>query len=183
MEKIYTEVQRKIDRLSIQESNPYLERKTKLQQEYVVQLDDTIKEYPAYKANLDNDYNHQLSVLNGISKQLELLQTDVKVHTRRLERKIEIGDLEIQKYKTVERNLQQFTSVENLDATSKQMLADHVTKYNRQQLLFWIKLGVVAFIIADCIHEKKKTFAGILAVMTLVFGFFYFLYQRYTSRG
>ena len=182
MEKIYTEVQHKIDRLSIQETKPYI-RKNTLQQEYAVQLDKTIKEYPAYKANLENDYNHQLSVLNGISKQLEILKKETEEDTRRLERKIEIGDLEIQKYKTIERNLKQFTSVENLDATSRQMLGDHVTQYNRQQLLFWIKLGVVLFIIADCLHEKKYTLVGILVGMTLGVGLFYFLYKRYTSRG
>ena len=183
MEKIHTDVQRKIDRLSIQEPNPYLDRKNKLQREYFIQLDKTIKEYPAYKADLENDYNQQLSLLNGISKQLDMLQSDIKNHTRRLERKIEMGDLEIRKLKQVERNLQQFTSMENLDATSKQMLPDHVTYYHRQQLLFWIKLGVVLLILADFIHDEKYILVGILVVMTLVFGFFYFLHQRYTSRG
>jgi hypothetical protein len=183
MEKLYKDVQSKIDRLSVEEPNPYVERKNKLQREYFVQLDKTIKEYPSYKADLDNDYNRQLSLLNGISKQLDQLQTEVKEHTRRLEGRIELGDLEIQKLKRVESNLKQFTSMENLDATSKQMLTDHVTNYNRQQLLFWIKLGVVAFIAVDCLNDGKYTQLGIMVVMTLVGGFLYFLYMRYYSRG
>jgi hypothetical protein len=184
MEKIYTDVKRKIAQLSVQESpNPYLDRKNKLQSKYLVQLDKTIKEYPAYKADLENDYNKQLSLLNGISKQLDILQTEVNENTRRLESKIELGDLEIQKLKQTERNLKHSTSMENLDATAKQMLTDHATNYNRQQLLFWIKLGVVLFIVADCIHNKKYELLGSLFGLTLVVWIFYSLYLRYTSRG
>lgn len=183
MEKIYTDLERKITRLSVQEPNPYLDRKNKLAQEYVTQLDKVIKEYPPYKAEVENDYNQQLSILNGISKQLGILQNDIKENTRRLERNVDSGDLEIQKYKNVERNLQQFTSVENLDATSRQMLADHVSKYNRQKLLFWIKLGIIAFLLVDSIHDKNYDRVKLLVGMTLVFGLIHSIYVRYTSRG
>ena len=183
MEQLYRDIQRKIDRSSVQESNPYMDRKNKLQREYLERLDKTIKEYPSYEADLENDYNRQLSLLNGITKQLDDLHKDIKDHTRRLESEIETKDRKIQRLKQSESNLKQTTSIENLDATSKQMLADHVTKYNRQQLLFWIKLGVIAFIITDFIHDKQYTLIGILVLMTLVFGWLYFLYQRYTSRG
>jgi len=183
MAQLYKKVQAKIKRLEVQEPNPYVDRKNKFQREYLIRLDKVVKEYPAYKAGLPNDYDQQLSLLNGISKDIRTMLSEIKETTRRFERKVDIGDLDIQKLKTVERNLQHFTSIEDLDVTSKQMLADHVTMYNQQQLLFWIKLGVIAFLMVDSFHEKEYARIGLLCGMTLVFGILYLIYQRYTSRG
>jgi hypothetical protein len=183
MEKIYNEVQSKIKSLTVQEPNPYFERKLRLHKKYVDQLDKVVQAYPAYKADVPNDYDQQLSLLNGITKQINMLEKDIKEKTRRFERSVDMGDVDIQKLKKVEANLQKFTSLDNLDLTSKRMLEDHIHEYNKQKLLFWIKLGVVLLLIIDLSHEGEYKRTGLLIVVTLVFSLIYVLYSRYTSRG
>jgi predicted RND superfamily exporter protein len=183
MEKIYNEVQRKIKSLTVQEPNPYFERKLRLHKKYVDQLDKVVQEYPAYKAEVPNDYDHQLSLLNGITKQIGMLQKEVKEKTSRFERSVDMGDVDIQKYKKVEANLQKFTSRDDLDLTSKRMLEDHIHEYNQQKLMFWIKFGVVLLLIIDLFHEREYKRTGILVGATIVFSLIYMLYARYTSRG
>lgn len=183
MEKIYNEVQRKIKSLTVQEPNPYFERKVRLHKKYMGQLDKVVQAYPAYKAEVPNDYDHQLSLLNGITKQIGILQKEVKEKTTRFERSVDMGDVDIQKLKKVEANLQKFTSLDELDLTSKRMLEDHIHQYNQQKLLFWIKLGVVILLIIDLFHEGEYKRTGILVGITLLFSFIYMLYSRYTSRG
>lgn len=183
MEKIYNEVQRKIKSLTVQEPNPYFERKLRLHKKYVDQLDKVVQAYPAYKADVPNDYDQQLSLLNGITKQIDILQKEVKEKISRFERSVDMGDVDIQKYKKVEANLQKFTSLDDLDVTSKRMLEDHIHQYNQQKLLFWIKLGVVILLIIDLFHEEEYKRTGILVGVTLLFSFVYMIYSRYTSRG
>ena len=183
MEKIYNEVQHKIKSLTIQEPNPYFERKLRLHKKYMDQLDKVVQAYPAYKAEVPNDYDQQLSLLNGITKQIGMLEKEVKEKTSRFERSVDMGDVDIQKYKKVEANLQKFTSMDDLDLTSKRMLEDHIHQYNQQKLVFWIKLGVVMLLIIDLFHEREYKRTGILVGATVVFSVIYMLYSRYTSRG
>jgi ribosomal protein S15P/S13E len=183
MEKMYSDVQRKIKSLNVQEPNPYFDRKLELHKKYLDQLDKVVEEYPAYKAEAPNHYDQQLSLLNGITKQIGMLKKEVKEKTGRFERSVNMGDVDIQKLKKVEANLQKFTSRDDLDLTSKRMLEDHIHEYNRQKLLFWIKLGVVILLIIDLLHEEEYTKTGILVGVTLVFSVIYMLYKRYTSRG
>lgn len=183
MEKMYNDVQRKIKSLTIQEPNPYFERKMRLHKKYMVQLDKVVHAYPAYKAGIPNDYDHQLSLLNGITKQIGILQKEIKEKTQRFERNVDMGDIDIQKLKKVEANLQTFTSMEDLDMTSKRMLEDHIDQYNQQKLLFWIKVGVIAVLLVDMVHRAKYMQMGILVGVTFVLSLLYIGYARYTSRG
>ena len=183
MEKMYNAVQRKIKSLTVQEPNLYFERKNKLQREYLARLDKVVKAYPAYKAEVSNDYMNELSILNGITKELGTLQSEIKDKTLRFERSVDMGDMDIKKLKQVESNLQKVTSLEDLDLTSKRMLQDITTEYNNQKLLFWLKLGVVAFILVDTIHNKEYKRAGLVVGVTLVLTLLYSLYSSYTSRG
>jgi hypothetical protein len=183
MEKMYNAVQRKIKNLTTQEPNPYFERKLKLHDKYLTQLDQVVQAYPAYKAELSNDYIQELSILNGITKEIGILEVEVKDKTKRFERSVDMGDMDIQKLKQVEANLQKFTSVEDLDLTSKKMLNDITTDYNRQKLLFWLKLGVIALIVMDTIHHKEYIRLGLLVVVTIGLTLLYSMYKWYTSPG
>lgn len=183
MENMYSAVQRKIKSLTVQEPNPYVDRKLRLHKKYSIQLDKVVQEYPAYKAEAPNDYDHQLSLLNGVTKQIDMLQKEVKEKTSRFERSVDMGDVDIQKLKKVETNLQKFTSLDGLDLTSKRMLEDHIHQYNQQKLVFWIKLGVVILLLIDLFSEGEYMRMGILTGVTLVSSFLYMIYSRYTSRG
>ena len=187
---MYNAVQRKMKSLTVQEPNPYHERKLELHQEYLQQLDKVVKEYPAYKAQMPNDYNTQLSLLNGITKKIGMMQKDIKDKTLRFERSVNMGDVEIQKLKKVESNLQKFTSVEELDLTSKHMLDDMENQYNRQKLYFWIKVGVILLIVIHSVQSqdiqiqtKEVPQIVILLASTVLFSLLYLLYLWWTSRG
>jgi hypothetical protein len=183
MEKMYDAVQRKIKSLTIQEPNPYFERKMRLHKKYMVQLDKVVQAYPGYKAGISNDYDHQLSLLNGITKQIGALQKEVKEKTQRFERSVDMGDIDIQKLKKVEANLKTFTSMDDLDLTSKRMLEDHTVQYNQQKLLFWIKLGIIVVLSIELIRKAKYRQLGLLIGVTLLLSLLYLGYLKYTSRG
>jgi hypothetical protein len=183
MEDMYKEVQRKIQSLTTQEPNPYFDRKLELNQKYIAQLDKVIQAYPAYKAGIPNDYDHQLSLLNGITKKIDLLQKEVKEKTLRFERSVDMGDLEIEKLKKVEINLKKFTSFDELDLTSKRMLEDHLSQYENQKWLFWLKFGVVVVLLIDLLYKKNYKQCGIWLGITFLLSVLYIGYLRYTSRG
>lgn len=181
MEKIYAGLQRKINNLTTQEPNIFYERKNALHKEYIAQLDKTMKSYPAYKAESPNDYMKQLSLLNGITKKITKVQTELTDKIKIFERNVSMGDVDINKLKIVEENLQKYTSFDNLDATSKKMLADSIVQYNRQRLLFWIKLGIIALIVLDSIKTRDAKGMLIVGGATTVLSIGYSYYQ--TSKG
>jgi hypothetical protein len=180
MEKIYAAVQNKLN--VTLEPNLFDSKKDILYKEYVTQLDATIKTYPAYKAEISDDYINQLSLLNGISKKIKLLQHEIDEKISLFQRKIEHGDVYIKKLKTVKSNLQDYTSFNLLDVTSKQMLSDSILLYNRQRVLFWIKVGFILLIVLDSYKMKKKELI-ISCMITFVLTLIYLLYSSYTSRG
>jgi hypothetical protein len=138
------------------EPNTFESKKNVLHKEYVNQLDKTIKTYPSYKAEISDDYVKQVSLLNGITKKIKNLQTEIDGKVSLFQRKVTVGDVEIQKLKTVKHNLQEYTSFELLDVTSKRMLSDSILLYNRQRVLFWIKIGFILLIIIDSVQNKKE---------------------------
>ena len=71
---MYKEVQHKINGITTQEPNPYAYRNLELNRAYITQLDKVVQAYPAYKAGIPNDYDHQLSMLNGITKKMGIIQ-------------------------------------------------------------------------------------------------------------
>ena len=179
---MYAAVQRKLNNVTVQEPNLFQKRNDALHKEYISQLDKTIKTYPSYKTDVSNDYTKQLSLLNGISKKITALQTEMNGKVKLFERNVNVGDADIQKLKRVEQNLKGYTSFDDLDATSKQMLSDSISQYNQQRLLFWIKIGFIVLIVADSIsmntHELFLT-----CISTLILSIIYLVYSAYTSRG
>ena len=151
MEKMYNAI-----KLTTIEPNQFDSKKNVLHKEYVNQLDKTIKTYPAYKAEISDDYVKQVSLLNGITKKIKNLQNEIDGKVSLFQRKVTTGDVEIQKLKTVKHNLQEYTSFELLDVTSKQMLSDSILLYNRQRVLFWIKIGFILLIVIDSIKDHKE---------------------------
>jgi len=183
MEKIYAGLQRKINNLTTQEPNHFYDRKNALNKEYIAQLDKTIQSYPAYKSDTPNDYMKQLSLLNGITKKINKVQTELTGKINLFERNVSMGDVDIKKLKIVEENLQKYTSFDNLDATSKKMLADSISQYNRQRLLFWIKMGIIVLIVIDAIKTRNTKPMLIVGGATIVLSIIYIYYKTYTSKG
>jgi hypothetical protein len=183
MEKIYAGLQRKINNLTTQEPNHFYDRKNALHKEYITQLDKTMNSYPAYKAETPNDYMKQLSLLNGITKKITRVQSELTGKINLFERNVSMGDVDIKKLKTVEENLQKYTSFDNLDATSKKMLADSISQYNRQRLLFWIKLGIISLIVVDAIKTRDTKNMLIVCGATTILSIGYIYYKTSTSKG
>lgn len=179
---MYAAVQRKLNNLTVQEPNLFEKRKEVLHKEYMVQLDKTITAYPSYKTEVSNDYTKQLSLLNGITKKINALQSDINGKVQLFERNVNSGDIDIQKLKRVEQNLQTYTSVDDLDATSKRMLSDSISQYNQQRLLFWIKIGFILLIILDSFHLNKRELL-FTCISTIIISILYLMYSAYTSHG
>ncbi len=164
------------------EPNLFDSKKDVLHKEYVAQLDATVKTYPDYKAEITDEYTTQLSLLNGIAEKIKDLQSEIDEKISLFQRKIESGDLYIKQLKTVRSNLQDYTSFELLDVTSKQMLSDSILLYNRQRVLFWIKIGFILLILLSS-YKQKKTELIITCMLTVILSLIYKLYSYYTSHG
>jgi inorganic triphosphatase YgiF len=125
----------------------FYSQKNKLHQSYVNQLNKTMKEYPSYKMETDNKYPEQLSLLNGISKKIKDLRSLVREKTKTVNGYIQEGDAELNKLKKVERNLSNYTSYEELDITSQQLLADAMQEYTQEKMVFFIKAAVILYLL------------------------------------
>jgi hypothetical protein len=165
-----------------QDPDLFYNQKNKLHQSYLSQLDKTMKEYPAHQMDEPSKYPEQLSILNGITQKIKNLISLVKEKTTTADRFIQRSDVDIRKLKTVERNLSNYTSYEELDVTSKQLLADAIQEYTQEKMIFYIKAVVVLFIFYQLYKTKWKNSVGIL-VLTLLFFFIITTYKAYTSKG
>ena len=94
-----------------------------------------------------------------------------------LERNIKYQGSEIEKYKTIEKNLQHMTSIEDLDATSKQMLADSVSEYRQYTIVFWIKVIFILVIVADLVRYRRKDRAIFMFGIFLAIKIIYIIYK------
>jgi hypothetical protein len=180
MEKMYKAIQQKITTI---EPNQFDSKKNTLHKEYMNQLDKTIKTYPDYKAEITDDYVKQLSLLNGITKKIKNLQTEINDKVTLFQRKVALGDTDIQKLKKVETNLKTYTSFEMLDATSKQMLSDSIVMYNRQRVLFWIKIGFILLILLYSVQHNESKKIVIVCMGTFALSLISLVYLAYTSHG
>ena len=147
-------------------------KKYKLHQLYVQQLDKTMKQYPPYKVGEKNTYTRDLSLLNGISKQINELHQSIQNKMASMSRMIQGSDAAIGQIKKIETNLTNYTSREQLDVTSRQMLADAEEEYNDQKILFFIKLAVFILIVLSFIKQKSYLLLIAFIVISLIFAFF-----------
>jgi hypothetical protein len=153
------------------------EQQTFLDKKFKVQLDKTMADYANYQIDRNDTYPSELSVLNGITKKLNELQAKINKQNVNLERSIKYQSSEIEKYKAIEKNLKNMTSIEDLDATSKQMLADSVSEYRQYTVIFWIKAIFILVILADLIIYKRTGRATLtIGLFTLIY-FVYVLYK------
>jgi vacuolar-type H+-ATPase subunit I/STV1 len=183
MEKMYSAVQKKLKQLTTQEPNLFYEKKNKLHEQYMKQLDKVIREYPNYKAEATNDYTKQLSLLNGITKKMSKMESELQDKIILFERNVNMGNDEIQKLKTVEYNLSDYSSFDELDITSKKMLSDSIDQYNQKRVLLWIKLGVILLILMDSVKFREFKQLGIVVLATLILSIIILLYRYYNSKG
>jgi len=150
----------------------YDKKKYKLHQLYLQQLDKTMKQYPAYKVGEQNTYTTELSLLNGISKQIDELHQSIQEKMTSTSRTIQHSDTIIRQIKKIETNLTNYTSMDDLDMTSKQMLADAQQEYHDQKILFFIKGAVALLIVMHFISTKKYIFLFLCVLVGCILSFF-----------
>lgn len=150
----------------------YNKKKYKLHQLYLQQLDKTMKQYPPYKVGETNTYTTELSLLNGISKQIGELHKTIQTNLDRKTRTIQQSDTVIRQIKKIETNLTNFTSMDELDVTSKQMLADSQQEYNDKKKLFFIKLAVFILIVSYLIYRQNYIVLGVCILLAFIISFF-----------
>ena len=169
-----------------QDPELFYSQKNKLHRSYITQLNKTMKEYPSYKMDVPNTYSDQLSLLNGITKKLKDLQALVREKTSTSDRFIQQGDVNIRKLKQVERNLSNYTSYEELDITSQQLLADAMQEYTQEKIVFYIK-AVVVLCIVYILYKRIKYQSWIetygVVGGTIVLFVIVSLYRSFTSKG
>lgn len=147
-------------------------KKYKLHQLYVQQLDKTMKQYPPYKVGEKNTYTRDISLLNGISKQINELHQSIQNKMTSMSRMIQGSDAAILQIKKIETNLYNFTTMERLDVTSRQMLADAEEEYNDQKILFFIKLAVFILITISFIKQQSYLLWMAFILGSLILAFF-----------
>jgi hypothetical protein len=118
-----------------------------LHKSYVEQLNVTMKEYPSFQMEKETKYPEELSKLNGITKQMTELDTVVGEKTEALDRTIEQKDKDIENLKKIEGNLSTYTSYEELDITSQQLLSDAMQEYTQEKVVFSIKAVVILYLL------------------------------------
>jgi hypothetical protein len=133
--------------MQCKDSDIFNSQKSTLHQEYVEQLNVTMKEYPSFQMEQETKYPEELSKLNGITKKLTDLETSVVTKTNEVERSIAQKDVDIQKLKKIEGNLSSYTSYEALDITSQQLLADAMQEYTQEKIVFFIKGAVILYLL------------------------------------
>jgi len=172
--------------MQCQDPEIFYSQKNKLHQAYVTQLNKTIKEYPSYKMETENKYQEQLSLLNGMTKKIKELRSLVREKTSTADNLIQEGDVEIRKLKKVERNLSNYTTYEDLDITSQQLLADAIQEYTQEKTVFYIKAIVVLFLFY-LLYQRIKRRSWIETIATvggaIVLFLIVSLYRHFTSKG
>ena len=153
------------------------EKQKILDEQFKTQLNETIKDYPYYKINQNDQYPSELAVLNGTTKKIKELQSNINKKISNLERSIKQQSNEINNYKTIESNLENMTTIEDLDATSKQMLADSVSEYRQYTIVFWIKVLFILAIVADLVRYKRNDRAFFIIGIFLLIYFIYVVYK------
>jgi hypothetical protein len=159
----------------------YDKKKYKLHQLYLQQLDKTMKQYPAYKVGEENTYTKELSLLNGISKQIGELNQTIQEKLTSTSRTIQHSDTIIRQIKQIETNLTNYTSMDDLDMTSKQMLADAQQEYQDQKIFFFIKCAVALLIVVQLISTKKYSVLVLCVVVGCILSFFNILLVSKTA--
>ena len=129
------------------ESELFNSQMNSLHNSYVDQLNVTMKEYPSFQMEQETKYPEELSKLNGITKQLSDLETSVITKTNEVERSIAQKDVDIEKLKKIEGNLSNYTTYEELDITSQQLLADAMQEYTQEKMVFFIKAAVILYLL------------------------------------
>jgi len=150
----------------------YDKKKYKLHQLYLQQLDKTMKQYPPYKVGEKNTYTRELSLLNGISKQINELHQAIQEKLSSMSRMIQRSDTAINQIKKIETNLTNYTTMDELDITSRQMLADAQQEYNDKKILFFIKFAVFLVIFIYLIYKQKFIILGVCIVLGGILSFF-----------
>jgi hypothetical protein len=153
------------------------EKQNFLDEKFKLQLDKTMDDYPTYKINNNDTYPTELALLNGTTKKIKELQSKINIKNINLERSIKYEGSEIEKYKIIEKNLENMTSIEDLDATSKQMLADSVSEYRQYTIVFWIKVIFILAIVADLVRYKRNDRAFFIIGIFLLIYFIYVVYK------
>jgi hypothetical protein len=131
-----------------------------LNKEYVDKLVKVISFYPTYKLSesipVASEYSIKLSELNGVDKQLKMLNEHIRTNIKQVGTSLSSTDAEIHDLKQVLDNLKHYSSFDELDASSKQMLMDYSTVYKDQRTLFWMKTITIGIIIYLLIIKEKK---------------------------
>jgi len=168
--------------MQCKQSDLFQSQKNTLHKSYVEQLNVTMKEYPSFQMETETKYPEELSKLNGITKQLTDLETSIEEKTKHVERSIAQGDTDIEKLKKIEGNLSNYTTYEDLDITSQQLLADAMQEYTQEKMVFYIKAAVVLLLIyllyqrvkIGSLLEAKLVFVGSILLFLIIRIYLYF---------
>jgi len=170
--------------MNCKDTDLFYSQENKLHNDYVEQLNKTMAEYPSFQLGTENKYSDELSKLNGITKELQNLQTVVRDKTTEVDRLIEQGDVDIRKSKKIYRNLSNYTSYEELDITSKRLLNDAKQEYTKEKIVFYIKVIVILFL-CNLLYQRIRVRSwietiGVIGITILLF-LAATIYRFYTS--
>ena len=155
------------------------DKSIEMNKQFKNQLDKTMEVYPEYKIDKETTYPTKLGILNGITKKLKELQATIQKKNLNLERNIKYQSSEIEKYKEIEKNLKNVTSIEDLDATSKQMLADSVSEYRQSTIVFWIYVILILMVTSDILKYKRYQRGMILLGLSVLLFMIYVVYKYF----
>lgn len=192
---MYKDIQQKIKQSTNLEENTFMDKLLKQDKLYYTFLNDLIQYYPINKTQdtviTNNTYAIKLSSINGVSKQIQQIFQMIQEKINIYNNKIKQEEREISNLKKIKNNLITYNgNIEDLDITSKKLLADYLNDYNVQRMMFWIKLIIVLFLLYQLFSSEKnkhdeqfKTMYMIIwvVVMIVLFIFSYIKYIWSTS--
>jgi len=145
----------------------FYSQKNNLHNKYILQLNKTMAEYPSYKLNDTSTYADELSILDGFTSDIDELIETVRQHTINANNVIEQGDIDLQNLKNVESNLNEYTTYEELDITSKQLLSDATQDYAKHKIIFYIKGMLILILLYKLIGSGR--FQHVLALTIVLY--------------
>jgi hypothetical protein len=106
---------------------------------FMAALDAVAQLYPLQNAV----YTSAVAKLNSVIASIDTLETRIEVELARLNNIIIRGQARIADIRESTKNLLAGDSYESLDATSKQLLADHAAEYKAANYTMWIKVVLI----------------------------------------
>ena len=194
IERMREDVKKSMKQPTNLEENTFMQQIMKQDRDYYTELDKLILFYPVYKMNNtptnQTAYTKQLATINGITQNIKTITSSIKDKIETFNRSLKNANDDIDKYTQMYDNLKKYDGDYNqLDMTSKRLLADYINIYSTQRIMIWIKGIILLYLVYRLISAAVKykqiwiyVLFWIIGVMILmILSYLYYIWQNSVS--